>query len=525
MGKDEKLQHISVYLIKENYDETEKILINPSRLSRHPIIADDQEIGELFVEKSQIKLPKWVSFFQDYLEIEKLGIKSASGKAVLLMKIDGRFFAITFGQGRHLIEPLSIVQNFGLKVTINSISPDRIRTIDRDNIDIVFRHSREQASRELPIAEFGLDVDRDMLRAVTGKPTDATLGQILAGRDVLSTNAKVNLNTLPALLRRYLAKYGDTAYQENFPWIDNIIEVRDKGVRAHLDAKLIGKIRRNELDSIWLAIPEIIEWSDVLGFKFRKTDRAKIYPDIELQNFLEQDVSPKAEINIEYLKRRKVFLWSASTSGPITNWSLFHCLYAEIHKDDDTFLLNNGLWYKISRNFVDDINAFYKSIPLSDIALPPYLDLWENKYNESVAESSPLNFALMDRKTIPIGGGYSKIEFCDLYTSTQVLIHVKKYGGSSVLSHLFSQGVVSATSFLSDPDFRKSVNELLPERFKFADTAQRPNPADYEVCYAIMSSAPGDLILPFFSKVSLKNAIKQLQILGFRYSLKKIELK
>jgi uncharacterized protein (TIGR04141 family) len=524
MGNNEKLQHISVYLIKDEYIKEEEILIESSLLDQHNIEINDQDIGMLYVEKTKVKFPKWLSFFQDYLDVEKLGIKSATGKAVLLVKVQNRFFALSFGQGRYLIEPRAIIQNFGLKVTINSINPDHIRTIDKDNIDVVFRHAREQASRELSISEFGLDVDRDMLRAVTGKPIDSKLGNILAGRDVLSTNAKVGLKNLKKQLSKYLKKYHEKSYQTTFPWIDNIIEIRDKSLLEKLNGTLIDKISNNKLELVWLSIPEIIDWGDVLGFKFARTERASIYPDIELVNFLKQ-INPRAEITLDYLKRKKVFCWSASLGQPIKTWSLFHCLYAEIQEGSDTYILNNGLWYQLNNNFVDSINAFYKSVPVSDIDLPCHRNIREDQYNKEVSESNPKMFALMDKKNIMIGGGSSRVEFCDIYTSSKVMIHVKKYGGSAVLSHLFSQGVVSATSLLSEINFRKQVNGKLPKSHKFDDYKERPTPTDFEVCYAIASNAPGDLVLPFFSKVSLKNAIKQLQILGFKYSIKKIDLK
>ena len=65
--------------------------------------------------------------------------------------------------------------------------------------------------------------------------------------------------------------------------------------------------------------------------------------------------------------------------------------------------------------------------------------------------------AVMDRKNIRYGGGASRIEFCDLFINKRTLLHVKRYGGSSAMSHLFSQGVVSATLFLQDRDFRQKV--------------------------------------------------------------------
>lgn len=341
---------------------------------------------------------------------------------------------------------------------------------------------------------------------------------------MLSTNVKVTLETLKPKLKDYLKQYNKTSYKKEFPWLDNIFEVRDKAVIKKLFDKVIEDIYNNKIDFTWLAIPEIIDWSDVLGFKFSKPERAKIYPDIELSNFI-HEIKDDQGISLDYLKRRKVYLWSSSTSSAIKSWSVFQCLYAEVVEDNKTYILNNGDWYQLDNNFVDIVDKAYKSVPRSSISFLPHLNEREDRYNEKMVENDPVTFALMDKKNISYGGGKSKIEFCDLYTSKKAMVHVKKYGGSSVLSHLFSQGVVSATAFLSDEKFRSGVNDLLPASHKLSDHFSRPKSDEFKICYAILSSAPGDLVIPFFSKVSLKNAIKQLSLLGYNYSLAKIEMK
>jgi hypothetical protein len=63
--------------------------------------------------------------------------------------------------------------------------------------------------------------------------------------------------------------------------------------------------------------------------------------------------------------------------------------------------------------------------------LPPFRDETEPKY---LAEFKPekLGFAYMDRKKVMIGGSRSRVEFCDLYSKAKDIVHVKRYGGSSV---------------------------------------------------------------------------------------------
>lgn len=129
----------------------------------------------------------------------------------------------------------------------------------------------------------------------------------------------------------------------------------------------------------------------------------------------------------------------------------------------------------------------------------------------------------MDRQLISIGGGRNKIEFCDLYSSKRDVIHVKQYGGSSLLSHLFSQARVSAESFLGEPTFRKDLNVLLPDGFKLKNPLAVPNASQFTVCIAIMSKVPGPLEIPFFSKVNFRQTVKSLHRLGFKTTKLKID--
>jgi uncharacterized protein (TIGR04141 family) len=103
------------------------------------------------------------------------------------------------------------------------------------------------------------------------------------------------------------------------------------------------------------------------------------------------------------------------------------------------------------------------------------------------------------------------------------MIHVKRYGGSSVLSHLFAQGAVSANIFLSDPQFRHQVNGVVPPSHQVASVEAQPRAADFEVAYAIASKDRGPLLLPFFSRVTLRSAHQQLSSMGYRVTMTKIQ--
>jgi uncharacterized protein (TIGR04141 family) len=104
------------------------------------------------------------------------------------------------------------------------------------------------------------------------------------------------------------------------------------------------------------------------------------------------------------------------------------------------------------------------------------------------------------------------------------MIHVKRYGASSVLSHLFAQGLVSATTFLSDPSFREKVNGLVPPPLRLVSPVTQPDAADYEIAFFVASRSAGPLALPFFSRVTLRHTYTQLAAYKFRATLTKVQI-
>ena len=317
-------------------------------------------------------------------------------------------------------------------------------------------------------------------------------------------------------------KYNDDSYKKTFPWVDHIAEVNSKGLIADLDESLAEHIRDDKQERIWLSVPDMIDWDDVSGFRYSLRANKPEFPDIHLDKFL-QFLDDDGEINIRLLKAKCVHCIS-NEGFEKCKWTVYKCLYGEIILDLNTYLLSGGKWYIVDTDFVQTVNDSFKSTPQYDKALPSYDHMSETEYNSRVASSSPNNYALMDRKFIFHGGGQSKFEFCDLYTSDKDIIHVKRYGGSSVLSHLFAQGVNSAELFQTDPDFRQKVNAKLPEAYQLTDPSKRPDYGEYRVVYAIVSDIDSELELPFFSKLSLKNARRRMEGYGYNVAITKINV-
>jgi uncharacterized protein (TIGR04141 family) len=134
------------------------------------------------------------------------------------------------------------------------------------------------------------------------------------------------------------------------------------------------------------------------------------------------------------------------------------------------------------------------------------------------------------------------MELCDVFildqaTSNWTFVHVKKRTSSADLSHLFSQGAVAGELLVDNADFSDKVRTLLTAQ----DQAQGkqgtfaavfPAGAVFDarnarVVFAIVadwnrfqSPVKG---LPFFSRVNLRQRIRDLHRLGFQVSWQRVQ--
>jgi uncharacterized protein (TIGR04141 family) len=508
---------LTIYLLHDAIADA-RAAVRPGA-THHVISVTGQVVGDLYVRAGEPHTLPWVSFFEGTVDLsEVIGVSTA---AVLIITSSKRLFAIAFGFGRMLLQPGVADERFGLKVTLNAVDHTQIRSVDCETLDSPAPHSQIQARVAASIAEFGLDVDQDLLRAVTGIPRDESLGKRLTGKDALRTTGPFTLAALPALLHRYLDESKKTDYREHFPWLDHILEVKNPTVREALDGAIEEKLRREEFEGMWLAVPERVEWQNIDAFTYRNTDKAERHADIHLRTFFDELRNPTA-ITMEALKRQyRVYAVSDSGDHPY-EWPVYQCLYAELAKDGVQYLLNDGTWYQIDAAFRDRIEAAFKRVPKAKCALPnAERDEIERAYNNRVA-TTDRTYALMDRVLIREPDPKSPIEFCDLYSTSKEIIHVKPYSGSSTLSHLFAQGVTSGLLFAHEPRFRESVNEALPKAHRLPRPKGLITTSSFSIVYAIISKSQRALTIPFFSKVTLQGAVKTLRGVGYNVQLAKI---
>lgn len=112
-------EKLSIYLARDCHKPISE-LIRLDNVKR-PILLDlpDTELAELYIKIQPPQIvPPWTKIFTDSNQVEsqEFGTSSNVG-AVLVVRLTGSTFVLSFGTGFHLIKQEAIERDFGLKMT------------------------------------------------------------------------------------------------------------------------------------------------------------------------------------------------------------------------------------------------------------------------------------------------------------------------------------------------------------------------------------------------------------------------
>lgn len=516
---------LSIYLIKDEFAANDDLILDDKK----EVLAEIPNVGTVYYQRSYSNVPKWVkSFFGSTVNVNN--IFTANARAVLIVRINSnqagetkvKTFAVTMGYGKYLFNDNVIEDDFGLRVVLNTIKPDSLRRINKTSIGGNQKTSNEQLPLKSQIDDFGFDIDRDLIGMVTGYSSDENYAKgILSGSDLLSLTEEIDITNIVDFLKTTYQKYKATTYKTNFAWVDHIKKVKDTRTIDILDTELV-KLILKESPTVWMAVPEVINWEDIVGFKYSGKE---LLNDIDIS--IIRDSYRKGLSTVEQLKtgRRITAVSALDGESPYASWSAYKCIYGEVEHNGKSYCINNGRWFCIDQNFVEQINNDYLSTSISSIDFIDFTDSHhsENDYSIEFSNTNTSIYLCMDRQNISYGGGHNKIELCDILTCDKTYIHVKPYSGSSTLSHLFNQAVVSAELVLGDMEFCAKANaEIGKNTSNPAFAISRDDKMN--IVFAIISKTETDRPpIPFFSKVALRYIKRRLEVFGCSVSIKNIK--
>jgi uncharacterized protein (TIGR04141 family) len=517
-----RLQKLTISLLKTDLQRADA-LRESDDIDPHIVPTFDRDEPSLFTASTPARPPAWLRYLVDHTEDDLKHLRSASCSAVVLFEAADRLFAVTWGHGRHLLQRDAFEQDFGLKVVVNTVAPDQLKSVDARTIEETTVHTRRDLSRDSALSAFGLDISRDLLRAVTGSPVDQTLAHRLSGADALGMHTYAQLDDLPDLAERLLEAYESTAYREHFDFIDHLRPEKRAFRVQQLDEILVRALDMRQIDDAHLAVPETMDWIDVDGFRFSTSQAGdEPTPDPRISAYL--DSRAGEDLTIDMVKADRLIARRASTGGILDDWPVYRCLVYQVELDDRLFVLSAGDWFRVDLDYRRQVEADVDALPRFEGLPDADPDTDEDTYNKKAAKH--LDAACLDKRFV-YDGGPDKMEVCDVLTREGGFIHVKPRGASSTLSHLFSQGLNSAERLLGDAEFRLQARALakkVDQPFAEVISTTRPDPADHEITFAIItrSDRATPLTLPFFSVVSLRSVARTLTAFGYTVSVAEV---
>jgi uncharacterized protein (TIGR04141 family) len=477
------------------------------------IVAAGATTGTLYVSSTPATPPEWTRLFEGSTD-RPLAIERPNFGAVFLLQASSRWFAVTFGTGRFLIEPGCFERRFGLMAALNLVDPGALRSAQSRTFDDSALHVRRQSSRLNDIVGLDVDMDRDLLVDLAGVTANHEIGKRISGSDAARLTDEFELRELRSRCSALLRASKKKGYRQHFRWVDKVEPLPDESITAKLDDDASDRLLALNLEGVDIYPPELVD-ETVAAFR-TPTGSTIMEPEPAwLLHLITSIGAASGAVLREQLKR--LYLKAVDGNGDLVKrWPIWDCLYLEAVFDGQTHVLDRGEWYRVERSFAKAVNDFVATLQPSGLSFPKALyNEIEGKYNARVAEDDA-SFVLADKDLVRPVPGESRIEVCDLFSTQGHMIHVKRRkGGSSPLSHLFGQALVSGLLLAREPLYVDGVRKMLAKQGQKLSADVRP--ADHPVVLALMmpklTGKQGNL--PFFSKVNLREHVRPLQTAGF----------
>ena len=534
-----KKNTFSLYIGKKNISSFDDLLTDKARHKLDSGYARRLDSGEfadgatLYVFPGQRKPPPWAEQLKGHFELKR-DLYNESHSAVLVFKKENDIFAVTFSYGHVYLDDARTEADFGLKVAINYVSDEKLRSVERSNIAAAIRDVAHAAGQK-NLHAFGFDDPLDLIRKVSGYGVKGDFADKVTGARALTFSKEVEIADVPNVAMEATVLFTSQAYKKtSFRILDFLSPVLDPIIHAQLDDKLVEAVRQGS-DEFEVGLPAIVQ-DGAVSFRFERAGLPRFHPDLSLELYRDGLGDRLRELSAEDLRKHRVAAYDTDGSIPLNQWSVHHSLVGSVSLKRARYALNEGYWYRIDDKFKKAAdNEFAELLCPPDKKLRPLRKIYpegskktgkpvyqsESSYNEEI--SAETGYLLLDRRLVDIenvpGRGF---EICDLIDLRgRRLIHIKKSSRqSSVLSHFFKQAGHSAQLLQGYGSFKAGAIDVVKKEYGNRKASELSDALEkdkwtIEFQIADFPRKNGQHNIPFFSKISLRDEARSIRALGF----------
>jgi uncharacterized protein (TIGR04141 family) len=548
-----EIAQITFFLAKEDTTfatifDAGKNILNRADALQHNFKVDDAKCRFVYFETIASRAnPPWLDFINENLSEDdaiNFSTRTRSANGILLVTIDTRIFAATFGRSAgSYLEKTVLEPDFGIKAAMNMCGNEEVRQTRSQSHAITPTQIDRQVGKPSDTFVFGLSEAEDLRYISAHMKDDSRV--TLQGRDSLTVKVigknKLTWEALVSHCKTFLEAYGRKDYEALFPNYKNFRQASEEEV-AILDEALINLLRNRDIQHIQLGIPEFVSEEDYsFSYSNHSVRENSIYAFLNADQL--KDQLSLDDLTIDKLKGRHIYAYSHVEDKilPYRKWQLYKCISFEKEIEGRYFVLSDGRWLEVDNSFYNQIIKFiaekfheephepiYTDIDISDDEEKKNLELI---FNKEVCNRRPSTI-LFDRAKLRIGEGPKNKEFCDILDLTDDgkmrIIHCKPYKDSSSTSYLISQAQLYCEAFVRDKTFLGEIRDHIknsnhPDKNKYLeyikDDLAEINGHDYVVClwllYNRLEPKPNKSDIPLMAQYELKLMYDRL-----RYALK-----
>jgi uncharacterized protein (TIGR04141 family) len=457
---------------------------------------------------------------------------------VLLLGIDGTAYALSYGNGYRLIPDELTDQRFGLSFLIRRLDAGQVRDLVRRRANARGRIDSTVVAAGAPVWMLGVAENVEIIRRIGGRAKDLKVTFSSADDRAVNVEGSVGLrmrfgvkpDALVADIRECARVCREEEPDPALEFIEYVQPVTDTDTKVVLDDELEKLLAATGADAGERLIP-VVPTSVLqhLGQAHTYTikighGRADLSPSLELEDIIRRTRVQRDGERVKTLRCGHVSLNDDEAGKEVlASASADKWLEANVSYGARRFFLMDGDWFETGADYVrasrDAISRLFSATPT--ISLPPWSltrRRTEYDYNCYVAAWSRGKYLCLDKNRAvrdPLGAR-SPLEICDLLGPGNELIHVKRAEGSAPLSHLFSQGLISAQSLVAGPSavlerFVRTVAALPHGRSLAADF--KPTKVVYAILLPKGKQLTPDTLFPF-SQATLAHAARILGTYG-----------
>lgn len=471
----------TVYLLQDVPASSDSLreALNLRYEEEHGFEIQDVSIGLLYTGViGQGRPPDWADAVRRLTDVSPV-VENKTSAGALLVPVDGRVFALTFGMGHLLLDQSRITPGFGFGFALRVLKPDAVRQVTHSMMDARGRTDRNSAAQDQHIRGFGIEEYGEVVSRLAGKLGETSLtfskgrkqSVQIAGTDAL----KIHLGAEPNDLLADLAEINRISTTESpAPEFDAIARVRPLKAtderQSELERRLDALLGDPSLGSIAVTMPTTLldEEDGATSFWVKVASRRReSVRELDLEHLLVKTRPLQEGERLPALTKGYIQMCRDAEGKDVASPKIaaHKWLAAEVSLGTSRFFFHEGRWYEVGDRHLESIQQQLGNL----LQTPAGLSLidWtadlknEKEYNREAAKHG---YVCLDRVPITTELHPHGFEACDLLGPGNELVHVKRAETTAPLNHLFAQGRISADALRLDSTARSKFIAKVRER-------------------------------------------------------------